>query len=148
MVEIPPKRSNFAQSALVFAATLATMMLLCAVLTYWTWAWLAPRQAPRARGANELQLHLDAAYSLFGGGRRVAAAPIALAIRVLGVVAASGGKAGYAVVQLEGKKILAAREGTDIAPGIRLAQVQTGQIILERNGARETLALPEKKPLH
>jgi general secretion pathway protein C len=66
-------------------------------------------------------------------------------MRVLGVVAASGGKSGYAVVQLDGNKILAAREGTDIAPGIRLAQVQAGQIILERNGVRETLALPEKK---
>ena len=146
MVETPPKRSNFAQSALVFAATLATLMLLCAILAYWTWAWLAPRPAPRARAADEAQPRVDTAYGLFGGARRTsAAAPAALAMRVLGVVAASGGKSGYAVVQLDGNKILAAREGTDIAPGIRLAQVQAGQIILERNGVRETLALPEKK---
>jgi general secretion pathway protein C len=146
MVELTPKRSNFAQSALVFAATLAALMLLCAVLAYWTWAWLAPRPAPQTRAADEVPPRVDAAYSLFGGARRTSApVPTALAIRVLGVVAASGGNIGYAVVQLEGNKILAAREGTDIAPGIRLAQVQAGQIILERNGVRETLALPEKK---
>ncbi|MEO8441258.1 MAG: type II secretion system protein N [Betaproteobacteria bacterium] len=146
MVEIPPKRSNFAQSALVFAVTLATLMLLCAILAYWTWAWLAPRPAPVARAADDVQPRLDTAYSLFGGARRTSTAAVATpAIRILGVVAASGGKSGYAIVQLDSNRILAAREGTDIAPGIRLAQVQAGQIILVRNGMRETLALPEKK---
>jgi general secretion pathway protein C len=145
MVGISPRRTNFAQSALVFAATLAALMLLGAVLAYWTWAWLAPRPAPRARMGDEAQLRVDAAYNLFGGARRNAAAPAALAIKVLGVVAASGGNTGYAILQVESNRIMAAREGSDIAPGIRLAQVQAGQIILERNGTRETLALPGKK---
>jgi general secretion pathway protein C len=145
MVGISPRRTNFAQSALVFAATLAALTLLSAVLAYWTWAWLAPRPAPRARMNDEAQLRIDAAYNLFGGARRNAAAPAALAIKVLGVVAASGGNTGYAIVQVESNRIMAAREGSDIAPGIRLAQVQAGQIILERNGTRETLALPGKK---
>jgi general secretion pathway protein C len=146
MVESTPKRSNFAQSALVFAVTLATLMLLCAILAYWTWAWLAPRPALVARAADEMQPRLDSAFTLFGGARRTSTAAVsAPAIRILGVVAAAGGKSGYAIVQLDSNRILAAREGTDIAPGIRLAQVQAGQIILERNGMRETLALPEKK---
>lgn len=140
------QRSHFAQSALVSAVTLAALMLLCAVLAYWTWAWLAPRPAPRAR-AVEAPPRVEAAYGLFGGAQRSrnAAAPTGPAIRLLGVAATSGGKSGYAVVQLDANKIVAAREGTDIAPGIRLAQVQAGQIVLERNGVRETLALPEKK---
>ena len=146
MVGIQPKRSHFAQSALVFAVTLATLMLLCAILAYWTWAWLAPRPAPVARTADEVQPRPDTAYTLFGGARRTSTAAVAApAIRILGVVAASGGKSGYAILQLDSNRVLAAREGTDIAPGIRLAQVQAGQIILERNGMRETLALPEKK---
>jgi len=146
MVGIQPKRSHLAQSALVYAVTLATLMLLCAILAYWTWAWLAPRPAPVARAADEVQPRLDTAYALFGGARRTSTAAVAApAIRILGVVAASGGKSGYAIVQLDSNRVLAAREGTDIAPGIRLAQVQSGQIILERNGMRETLALPEKK---
>ena len=47
-------------------------------------------------------------------------------------------------MQLDAGKTLAAREGADIAPGIRLVEVRADQIILERNGVRETLALPEK----
>ncbi len=146
MVGIQPKRSPFAQSALVYAVTLATLMLLCAILAYWTWAWLAPRPTSVVRAADEVQPRLDAAYTLFGGARRTSTAAVAApTIRILGVVAASGGKSGYAIVQLDSNRVLAAREGTDIAPGIRLAQVQAGQIILERNGMRETLALPDKK---
>ena len=47
-------------------------------------------------------------------------------------------------MQLDAGRTIAVREGNDVAPGIRLAEVQAGQIVLERNGARETLALPEK----
>ena len=60
-------------------------------------------------------------------------------------MAASGGRRGYAVVQLEAKQILAVHEGEDVAPGIRLAEVHADHVILERNGVRETLAWPEKK---
>jgi general secretion pathway protein C len=145
MGESPPIRSNFAQSTIVLSATLAALTLLCFVLAYWTWVWFAPGAAPRTR-AVEAQRHIEAAYGLYGGARRsqTAAAPTALAIRLLGVAAAAGGKSGYAIVQLDANKVLVTREGTDIAPGIRLAEVQAGQIILERNGARETLVLPDK----
>ena len=57
---------------------------------------------------------------------------------------ASGGNRGYAVVQLEGNRILAVREGADISPGMRLLEVHAEQIIVQRNGGRATLALPEK----
>ena len=138
-------RSNFAQSALVSSATLVALMLLASVLAYWTWVWVAPRPAPLAR-TLDVPARDEAAYGLFGGAQRNrnTTAPTGLAIRLLGIAAASEGKTSYAVVQIEGGKILAAREGMDIAPGIRLAQVQAGQIVLERNGVRETVALPEK----
>jgi general secretion pathway protein C len=138
-------RSGFAQSALVPLATFAALTILVLVLAYWTWVWLAPRPVARAR-AIEGPTRIESAYTLFGGVARnpTAPAPTALAIRLLGVAAASAGNSSYAIVQLDANRILAAREGTDVAPGVRLAQVQPGQIILERNGVRETLALPEK----
>jgi general secretion pathway protein C len=135
------------QSAAVTATTLASLVLLCAVLAYWTWAWLAPRPAPVAP-AGETLSRPDAAYNLFGGARRsrnATAVPGGPSIRLLGVAAAAGGKSGHAIVQLDGGRTLVAREGAEIAPGLRLVEVQSGQIILERNGLRETLALPEKK---
>lgn len=141
-----PQRSAFAQSALVAVITLAALLALCAVLAYWTWVWLAPRTLTRAPAPAPAQARVDAAYTAFGGQRSTGApAQTALAIRLLGVVAASGTATGYAVIQLEANKILAVREGKDIAPGIRLAQVEKGQVVLERNGVRETLALPEKR---
>jgi len=36
------------------------------------------------------------------------------------------------------------QEGEDVTPGIRLAEVGTDHILLERNGTRETLTWPDK----
>ena len=121
------------------------MALLGAVLAYWTWAWFAPRAEPRMEASAVQNGSVASAGGLFGTvPRGQAAAPTGIAIKLLGVVAASGGRRGYAVVQLEGKQILAVHEGEDIAPGIRLAEVDADHVILERNGVRETLAWPQR----
>lgn len=64
-------------------------------------------------------------------------------MELLGVVAASHGNPGYAVLQLESKRVVAVREGELIEPGITLAEVHPHQVVLERGGARETLAFPQ-----
>jgi general secretion pathway protein C len=139
-------RSNLAQTAVVTLATIAALALLVLVAAYWTWVWLAPLPESRAPAAADKGTAAGAAGALFGATRRdpSAPAPTGIAIRLLGVVAATGGRHGYAVVQLEAKEILAVREGEDVAPGIRLAEVGTDRVILERGGNRETLAWPEK----
>ena len=136
------ERSSIAQNAVVLLATLSALVVLGWVLAQWTWAWLAPRPEPRTPAAVPAGLRLQAAPSLFGVAQRGGnvAAPTGIAIRLLGVIAANGGHLGYAVVQLEARQILAVREGDDIAPGIRLAEVGTDHVILERGGVRETLA--------
>lgn len=139
------RQSTIAQSALVAALTLAALTALCGVLAYWTWIWFGPKSAARLEAPPEQLSRVDAAYTLFGGQRSSAPAPTALAIKLLGVVASSATGTGYAVMQVEANKTLAVREGGDVAPGIRLAQVDKGQVVLERNGVRETLTLPEKK---
>ncbi len=63
----------------------------------------------------------------------------------MGLVAASGGRPGHAVLRLDAKKTVAVLQGQDVEPGLRLAEVHVDHIILERNGARETLAWPEKQ---
>lgn len=138
------ERSRLAQTALVSALTFAALALLGLVLAYWTWVWLAPRPVPRAPAAVQPTEGLAAAPGLFGGAPtgRAVAAPTGIAIRLLGIVAATQGGRGYAAVQLEAKEILAVREGEDIAPGIRLAEVAARHVILERGGIRETLPLP------
>ena len=147
MQTISLERSSIAQTAGVSLVTFAALALLGLVLAYWTWAWLAPRPEPRAQPLAAPVGRVASANSLFGSVQRDQniAAPTGIAIKLLGVVAASGGRRGYAVVQLEARQILAVHEGEDIAPGIRLAEVHADHVILERNGTRETLTWPEKK---
>ena len=147
MQALPFGRSSLAQTVLVSLLTLVAVALLGAVLAYWTWAWFAPRAEPRVEAAAAQSGSVASAGAIFGNVSRnqETAAPTGIAIRLLGVAAASGGRRGYAVVQLEAKQILAVQEGENVAPGIRLAEVHADHVILERNGARETLAWPEKK---
>jgi general secretion pathway protein C len=142
-------RSNIAQTAVVSLVTFAALALLGLVLAYWTWAWLAPRPEPRAQAAltgGRAVGPTQAAYGLFGSAQRDrnGAAPAGIAVRLLGVVAASGSRSGYAVLRLDAKKTVAVLQGADVEPGLRLAEVHVDHIVLERNGARETLAWPEK----
>ena len=147
MQALPFGRSNLAQTVLVSLLTLVAVALLGAVLAYWTWAWFAPRAEPRMEPTAAQGGSVASASAVFGSVPRnqETAAPTGIAIKLLGVVAASGGRRGYAVVQLEAKQVLAVHEGEDIAPGIRLAEVHADHVILERNGVRETLAWPEKR---
>jgi len=145
MRQVSLDRSNIAQTAVITLATVGALALLGLVAAYWTWVWLAPLPEPRAQTAADTGAAASAG-ALFGSVRRDPNSPVptGMAIRLLGIVAATEGRRGYAVVQLEAKEILAVREGEDVAPGIRLAEVGTDRVILERGGIRETLAWPEK----
>ena len=147
MQVLPLGRPGLAQTALVSLLTLAGVALLGLVLAYWTWAWFAPRAEPRAEAVGGETGSLASASRVFGRVERSqgSAAPTGIAIKLLGIVAASGGRRGHAVVQLDAKQIVAVHEGDDIAPGVRLAEVRSDHLILERGGLRETLAWPEKK---
>ena len=128
-------------------ATLAALALLGFVLAYWSWAWFAPPPAPRAPAAVESAGRASSAAGLFRtvkGGPDTAVAASGT-VRLLGVVAASSGQRGHAVLRLDAKRTVAVLQGEDVEPGLRLAEVHVDHIILERNGVRETLAWPEKK---
>jgi general secretion pathway protein C len=123
-------------------ATFAALALLGVVLAYWSWAWLAPPAAARAPAAFETTSKALSAGGLFGGAKQGAAS--SSAVRLMGLVAASGDRRGHAVLRLDAKKIVAVLQGEEVEPGLRLAEVHVDHVILERNGARETLAWPEK----
>lgn len=127
------------------AANFAALALLGIVLAYWSWVWLAPAAAARAPAAPEAVTTASAAAGLFGSAKQGAGAAASGSIRLIGVVAASGERRGHAVLRLDGKKTVAVLQGEDIEPGLRLAEVHVNHIVVERNGAREVLAWPEKK---
>lgn len=149
MQPIPFDQSNFAQTAIVSLATVAALALLGLVLAYWSWTWLAPRPEPRARvvqASAGAAGTAQAAYGLFGGGKRdgKGAAQTGTAVSLLGTVAASGSRSGYAVLRLDAKQTVAVHEGGEVEPGVRLAEVHAGRVVLDRGGVRETLTLPER----
>lgn len=139
-------RSNLMQSAAVVFATVAALALLGTIAAYWTWAWFAPRPEIRAPVAADSAAGLSAG-GLFGIAESSVGSvvPTGLAIELLGVVAASGGRPGYALVRLDAKEILVARAGDELAPGVRIEQVFPDHVTLERGGTLETLAWPEKQ---
>jgi general secretion pathway protein C len=147
MQALSPERTSLAQAAVVSLVTLSALALLGLVLAYWTWAWLAPRPEPRAQSAVTVG-RAEVAYGLFGnsrrenGGGREGAATAGVAVGLLGIVAASGSQPSYAVLRLDAKQTVAVREGGEIEPGIRLAEVHADHVVLERSGVRETLAWP------
>jgi general secretion pathway protein C len=124
-----------------FFANLAAASLLGVVLAYWSWAWLSPAAAARAPLVAQPLQDTSAAADLFGRAQPVSSAS---AVRLTGVVAASSGRRGHAVLRVDGKKTLAVLEGEEVEPGLRLAEIHVDHIVLERNGARETLAWPQK----
>ena len=126
--------------------TMTTVVVLALVVAYWTWQWFAPLPEPRAQAAAKVNEHAGSAGNLFGKTERSSDSvlPTGIAIRLLGSVAATPGRRGYAVVKLEPKQILTVQEGDEIAPGIRLEEVGTDHLILVRGGIRETLTWPEK----
>ena len=144
MQAISLQRPGLAQTAVVSLLTFAALALLALVLAYWTWAWLAPRPEPRAQAAVHAGGGAEAAYGLFGSAQQGGGAPTGLALELLGVVAASGDQPGYAVLRLDAKRSVAVREGGEIEPGVRLAEVDVDHVVLERGGVRETLAWPKQ----
>lgn len=139
-------RSHLPQTAAITLVTVAALTLFAVVAAYWTWEWFAPRQESRALAVANAGDHVSSAQELFGKLERdrSSASRTGVAISLFGIVAATAGQRGYAVMKLEPGEILVVREGEDIAPGIRLAKVGVGHVVLERGGASETLAWPEK----
>jgi general secretion pathway protein C len=130
----------------VSLATFGAFALLGAVLAYWVWVWVAPRPEPRAQALAQAEGTGEHAAGLFGSGQRDrnGAAATGMAVKLLGVIAATGSRPSYALLRLDGKKTLAVLQGEELEPGLRLAEVHVDHIVLERSGARETLAWPEK----
>lgn len=133
------------ETLFVSGATLAAIALLACVLAYWTWAWLAPRPEPRQ--ASSEAPRIETAYALFGETTaRANASQQGVALTLLGIASASGRKPGYSLLRVDGTRTLVVREGEDIAPGLKLAEIHPDRVVLDRGGARETLVWPVRSP--
>lgn len=146
MQRISFDRSELPQASVVFIATLAALALLAWVLAYWSWIWLLPRPESRADDPPPPVAGSASPVKLFGAVQRATggAPATGLALKLQGVVASAADRRGYAVLQLDAKRVLAVPAGEEVAPGVRLVEVHADHVILERGGMRETLAWPPK----
>ncbi|MCK9285111.1 MAG: hypothetical protein M0P39_12620 [Rhodocyclaceae bacterium] len=153
MQTISIERSSFVQTAVVSLTTFPALALLGLILAYWTWEWFAaplqPQPPTMAQAGGRSVAPTAAALALFGSAQREqsGAAVTGVAIKLLGVVAATGGLPAYALVQLDGKQRLAVRAGESVVPGVKLVEVFADRVVLDRRGFSETLALPERNTL-
>ena len=140
------RSSNLPATAIVWLVNAAAVGALGVGGAYWTWTWFAPHPEPGAQAVLPAVARLDTAYPLFGKvhANRSVAAPTAAAIRLLGVIAASGAEPGFALLQLGSQSAVAVREGGEVEAGTRVAEVKADHVVLDRGGMRETLALPSR----
>lgn len=127
------------------AAALALFVALCALATWWALAFSAMRTIPvpkTARVAQTEAVETGALATLFGGSPQAGVRDVQL----LGVIADVGRGSGAAVVSIDNGPPKALRAGASLSSQIRLVEVRDRSIVIERNGARQVIALPAQAP--
>ncbi|MGB5080775.1 MAG: type II secretion system protein N, partial [Burkholderiales bacterium] len=134
------------------AAAIAALLWLCWALSQGTWNVLKP-VAPavgRAGVSGIADLNALADSQLFGRAAAAASrsaptesyvAPSTLNMTLTGVAMRASG--GCALVVSQGQPESAFCAGEEIAPGIRLEEVQRDRVVIVRNGVREALVMKD-----
>ncbi len=129
---------------LSFWISLGLACLLSAILAFWgvRLAEKAPPVVPLTPPDLAPKLDYSLQARLFGAGVQTGAVAN-ISIRLAGVIAPGSAQGrGVAVLAVESKPMRAYRTGDEIAPGIRLLQVQPTRVVIEQNGVRSEVLLP------
>jgi general secretion pathway protein C len=120
-------------------------LVLGVLLAKWFWILFAPHAIFTA-AMPERAAGLEAGR-LFGVAQSTEAATQGVAlpnVQLLGVFAASAGKAGFAVLKLEDKRQVGVAEGEEVAAGTRLLAVHADYVLLEHAGVQQRVNLENK----
>lgn len=124
------------------AASLVLFVALCALVTQWVLTFSAMRTIPvpnSARVAQTEPAETGAVATLFGGSAQAGVRDVQL----IGVVADLDGVGpAAAILSLDGGPPKAVRVGASLSPQIRLTEIHGRNIVIERNGVRQEIALP------
>jgi general secretion pathway protein C len=120
--------------------SLALFAVFCATLTYWV-VTLTSRPALVPAAAVRAPVSTEQAATLFGGQLvRTANQDVHL----FGILALSEGAA--AIISTGGEPPHAVSLGNNIMQGMKLSEVRARSIIIDRNGARSEIFLPQNAP--
>lgn len=138
----PAFRFDLSASWLPRAASLLLFVALCALVTHWVLVFSAMRTIPVPKSARIAQteaVETGAVATLFGGSAQSGVRDVQL----IGVVAdVDGVGPAAAILSLDGGPPKAVRAGASLSPQIRLTEIHGRNIVIERNGVRQEIALP------
>lgn len=124
------------------AVALLLFVALCALVTHWVLAFSAMRTIPVPKSARIAQteaVETGAVATLFGGSAQSGVRDVQL----IGVVADLDGVGpAAAIVSLDGGPPKAVRAGATLSSQIRLVEIHGRNVVIERNGVRQEIALP------
>lgn len=123
--------------------TFMLFILLCMSLTYWALQAFKPSQRVLVEAPlPAADVNLEAAAGLFGG--RGVQARTASNYQLKGVVLASDPAQSVAILSENGKPSRAVRAGGEIAPNVRVKEVQRHYVLLSEAGSITRIDLPRK----
>jgi general secretion pathway protein C len=127
------------------AVTFVLFLALCMTLTYWAMQIFQPtqRQLVEPVSAAADNINLDAAAGLFGG--RGVKPGTAANYQLKGIVLASDPAQSVAILVENGKPPRAVRADGEIAPNVRVKEVQRLYVLLSEGGAVTRIDLPQEK---
>lgn len=117
---------------------LALVLVFAWQLAWWTWTFVAPREAAPEADRGAASVDPAAIARLFGAPTAQAARS---GLRLKGVVAPTPGVAASAIFAAPGGRDLAVYLGGEIAPGVTLAEVDPDHVLVSRGGVRERVDL-------
>ncbi len=123
-------------------ATFVLFIAVCASAAYWAMQLFKPPLRPVAAPPQAVQPppRLDAAALLFGGRTTGA---IAVNFQLKGVVVADKASESVAILVAGGKPAKAVRVNSEVAPGIKVQEVQPRYVLLSEGGVVKRVELPE-----
>jgi len=123
-------------------ATFVLFIAVCISAAYWAMQLFKPPLRPVAAPPQTVQSapRLDAAAALFGGRPTIAAASN---FQLKGVIVASHAADSVALLAVGGKPAQAVKTNTEVAPGVKVREVQPRYVLLSEGGVEKRVELPE-----
>jgi general secretion pathway protein C len=121
--------------------TLAALALFCVTVTYWVVTLTSRQTAPLPAAAATRTPSVEQAATIFGGKLERQANQD---VHLFGILSLSNG--GAAIVSYGGEPAKAVSLGGPLAQGVKLSAVRARSIIIERNGVKSEIFLPQVPP--
>ncbi|HET9576349.1 MAG TPA: type II secretion system protein N [Usitatibacter sp.] len=135
--DAPSRAQRMAEALLA----IALVLVLAWQLAYWTWRFVAPPAKSEA-AASGGDVDLAAIARLFGAAAPAGTTAASTSgLRLKGVIAPTPGVAASAIFSTGSGKDIAVFLGSEVQPGVKLAEVHPDHVMLSRNGVSERLDL-------